>query len=85
MTSNTPDLHNEAIRIVDAYKTLQPDNKPEYFRYHRYRFVSLLETVMHLPGKRVRQRRSALSTRAVRYYSFFRGYRAPRTPTPRST
>jgi 2-polyprenyl-3-methyl-5-hydroxy-6-metoxy-1,4-benzoquinol methylase len=53
MTSNTPNVHNEAVRIVDAYKTLQPDNKPEYFRYHRYRFVSLLETVMHLPGKRV--------------------------------
>lgn len=53
MTSPLPNSHNEAIRIVDAYKTIQPDNKPEYFRYHRYRFISLLETVMQLPGKRV--------------------------------
>lgn len=53
MTLHSPNVHAEATRIVDAYKTMQPDNKPEYFRYHRYRFVSLLETVMRLPGKRV--------------------------------
>jgi len=53
MTSHFQNVHQMAIRIVDDYKTLQPDNKPEYFRYHRYRFISLLETVLRLPGKRV--------------------------------
>lgn len=30
-----------------------PDSKPDYYRYHRYRFAALLDQIMQLPGKRV--------------------------------
>ncbi|MFN5059654.1 MAG: methyltransferase domain-containing protein [Chloroflexota bacterium] len=42
-----------AQQIVAAYPGRNPESKPDYYRYHRYRFVALLDQIMQLPGKRI--------------------------------
>ncbi|MEY3990672.1 MAG: hypothetical protein RI985_1753, partial [Chloroflexota bacterium] len=42
-----------AQHIVANYSMRNPESKPEYYRYHQYRFVALLDQIMQLPGKRV--------------------------------
>lgn len=44
---------NTAASIVETYPRQTPDHKADYYRYHRYRFVAMLDTIMQLPGKRV--------------------------------
>ncbi|MFZ9858040.1 MAG: class I SAM-dependent methyltransferase [Roseiflexaceae bacterium] len=43
----------QAQAIVAAYAMRNPESKPDYYRYHRYRFAALLDQIMQLPGKRV--------------------------------
>lgn len=45
--------HQQASEIVAAYPRNTPDHKASYYRYHRYRFVAMLATILALPGKRV--------------------------------
>jgi 2-polyprenyl-3-methyl-5-hydroxy-6-metoxy-1,4-benzoquinol methylase len=42
-----------ATHIVESYHQRNPASKPEYFRYHRYRFAAVLAQILALPGKRV--------------------------------
>ena len=42
-----------AQHIVAEYAVRNPQSKPDYYRYHRYRFVALLDQILQLPGKRV--------------------------------
>ena len=39
--------------VVQTYPTINPDNKPSYYRYHRFRFQALLAAMLRLPGKQV--------------------------------
>jgi SAM-dependent methyltransferase len=39
--------------IVRRYPQVNPDNKPSYYRYHRFRFAALLAAMLRLPGKQV--------------------------------
>ena len=42
-----------AKHVVQTYPAVNPDNKPSYYRYHRFRFQALLTAMLRLPGKEV--------------------------------